>query len=127
MASYVYLIQNGDLFNIGFTNNLERTRIDLRPGELIAFLITDKPEPLIKNLRKTYVDNRLPGSDYYRLANSQVKECRYLLEGEGDGSNNYFQPFLKGPSLVIFFIFSWLLVTYFIIEFAVNPILSRFG
>ena len=66
MASYVYLIQNGDLFNIGFTNNLERTRIDLRPGELVAFLITDKPEPLVKNLRKTYVDNRLPGSDYYR-------------------------------------------------------------
>ena len=124
MASYIYLIQNGDLFNIGCTNNLEKTRIDLRPGELIAFLITDNPETLIKNLRKTYVDNRLPGSDYYRLANSQVKECRSLLEG--DGSNNYFQPFLKGPSLIIFFISSWLLLTYFIIEFAINPILSRF-
>tara|TARA_B100000700_G_scaffold299052_1_gene365645 strand:+ start:250 stop:642 length:393 start_codon:yes stop_codon:yes gene_type:complete len=125
MVSYVYLIQNGDLFNIGFTNNLERTRIDLRPGELIAFLITDTPETLIKNLRKTYVDNRLPGSDYYRLANSQVKECRSLLEG--DGSDNYFQPVLKGPTLLIFFILSWLLVTYFIIEFAVNPVLSRFA
>ena len=55
MASYVYLIQNGDLFNIGFTNNLERTRIDLRPGELVAFLITEKPEPLIKNLRKNSI------------------------------------------------------------------------
>ena len=125
MASYVYLIQNGDLFNLGFTNNLERTRIDLRPGELISFLITDNPDTLIKNLRKTYADNRLPGSDYYRLANSQVKECRFLLEG--DGSNNYFQPFLKGPRLLIFFIISWLLATYFIIEFAVNPVLSRFN
>ena len=125
MASYVYLIRNGDLFNIGFTNNLERTRIDLRPGELIAFLITDKPDPMIINLRKTYADNRLPGSDYYRLANSQVKECRSLLEG--DGSNNYFQPFLKGPVLWIFFISSWLLVTYLIIELAVNPVLSRFS
>tara|TARA_Y100001968_G_scaffold208915_1_gene192002 strand:+ start:109 stop:486 length:378 start_codon:yes stop_codon:yes gene_type:complete len=125
MASYIYLIQNGDLYNIGFTNNLERTRIELRPGELIAFSITEKPESLIKNLRKTYVDNRLPGSDYYRLANSQVKECRSLLEG--DGSNNYFQPFFKGPSLFLFFIFSWFLITYFIIELAVNPILTRFG
>ena len=52
MASYVYLIQNGDLFNIGFTDNLERTRINLRPGELVAFLNTDNPEPLIKNIRK---------------------------------------------------------------------------
>ena len=125
MASYVYLIRNGDLFNIGSTNNLERTRIDLRPGELIAFLITDKPEPLIKNLRKTYADNRLPGSDYYRLSNSQVNECRSFLEG--DGSNNYFQPILKGPTLFIIFIFSWFLITYFIIEFAINPVLSGFS
>ena len=125
MASYVYLIQNGDLFNIGFTNNLERARIDLRPGELIAFLTTETPEPLIKNLRKIYVDNRIPGSDYYRLSNSQVKECRILLEG--DGSNNYFQPFLKGPSLFIFFIFSWFFLTYIIINFVLDPILSRFS
>ena len=125
MASYVYLIQNGDLFNIGFTNNLERTRIELRPGELIAFSITDKPEPIISNLRKIYIDNRLPGSDYYRLANSQAKECRSILEG--DGSNNYFQPFLKGPSLILFFILSWFFITYILIEVAVNPILNRFS
>ena len=125
MASYVYLIQNGDLFNIGFTSNLERTRIELKPGELIAFSITEKPEPLIKNLRRIYVDVRLPGSDYYRLANSQVKECRSLLES--DGSNNYFQPFLKGPNLFFFFIFSWFLITYIIIEFAFSPILNRLG
>ena len=47
MASYVYLIQNGDLFNIGISTNLERTRIELRPGELLAFSITDKPESVI--------------------------------------------------------------------------------
>ena len=125
MASYVYLIQNGDLFNIGFTNNLERTRIELRPGELIAFSITEKPETLIKNLRKIYADNRLPGSDYYRLANSQVSDCRSFLEGEG--ANKYFQPFLKGPSLVLFFIVTWFLITYIVIEFAIDPILSRFS
>ena len=125
MPSYVYLIRNGDLFNIGFTNNLERTRIDLRPGELIAFSITEKPEPLIKNLRKIYIDNRLPGSDYYRLANSQVKECTTLLEGKA--TSNYFQPFLKGPTLVFFFILSWFLITFIIIEFAINPVLSNFS
>jgi hypothetical protein len=125
MASYVYLVQNGDLFNIGSTNNLERTRIDLRPGELLAFSITEKPDSLLKDLRRTYVDSRLPCSDYYRLANSQVKECRSFLESEG--SNNYFQPFLNGPSLFLFFLFSWFLISYLIIQFAVNPILSRFA
>ena len=125
MASYVYLIQNGDLFNIGSTNNLERTRIELRPGEMLAFSITEKPEQLIKNLRQTYIDNRLPGSDYYRLANSQVKQCRSFLEG--DGSNNYLQPFFSGPSVVLFFMASWIVITYIIIEFAVNPILSNFN
>ena len=125
MASYVYLIQNGDLFNIGFTNNLERKRIELRPGELVAFSITEKPEQVIKDLRKIYNDNRLPDSDYYRLANSQVKQCRFFLEGEE--SINYFQPFLKGPILFFFFILSWLVITYIIIEFGVNPVLVRFG
>ena len=125
MASYVYLIQNGDLFNIGYTNNLERKRIELRPGELVAFSITEKPEQVIKDLRKIYIDNRLPGSDYYRLANSQVEQCRSFLEGEE--TSNYFQPFLKGPSLVLFFILSWVIITYFIIEVAVNPLLSRFS
>tara|TARA_B100000965_G_scaffold291155_1_gene248950 strand:+ start:878 stop:1255 length:378 start_codon:yes stop_codon:yes gene_type:complete len=125
MASYVYLIQNGDLFNIGLTNNLERTRIDLRPGELIAFSVTEKPEPLIKNLRRIYLDNKLPGSDYYRLANSQVKECRSFLES--DGSNNYFEPFIKGPTLFLSFVLSWVLITYFIIEFAIDPVLARFS
>tara|TARA_B100000579_G_scaffold416084_1_gene411289 strand:+ start:213 stop:590 length:378 start_codon:yes stop_codon:yes gene_type:complete len=125
MASYVYLIQNGDLFNIGFTSNLERTRIELRPGELIAFSITEQPEQLIKNLRKIYIDNRLPGSDYYRLANSQVKDCRSFLEG--DGTNNYFQPFFKGPSLILSFILSWFLITFIIIKVAVNPIFIRFS
>ena len=125
MSSYVYLIQNGDLFNIGVTNNLERTRIDLRPGELIAFSITEKPEPVIKNLRKIFIDNRLPGSDYYRLANSQVNECRSLLEGEG--LNKYFQPFLKGPSLIVFFILSWLVISSIIIQFVVNPVLGSFS
>ena len=125
MVSYVYLIQNGDLFNIGSTNNLERARIDLRPGELLAFSITEKPDSLLKNLRRIYVDSRLPCSDYYRLANSQVNECRSFLEEEG--SSNYFQPFLNGPSLFLFFLFSWFLISYLIIQFAVNPILSRFG
>ena len=125
MASYVYLIQNGDLFNIGITDNLERKRIELRPGELLAFSITESPEPLIKNLRKVYIDNRLPGTDYYRLANSQVKQCCSYLEG--DESNNYFQPLIKGPVLFFFFIFSWLIITYIIIQFAINPILSRFS
>ena len=125
MTSYVYLIRNGDLYNIGFTTNLERTRIELRPGELLAFSITEKPEPMIKNLRKIYIDNRLPGSDYYRLANSQVKECSELLQ-EGLASN-YFQPFFKGTFLILFFISSWLLITYIIIQIAVNPILNRLG
>tara|TARA_Y100001968_G_C19394850_1_gene737658 strand:- start:726 stop:1103 length:378 start_codon:yes stop_codon:yes gene_type:complete len=123
MASYVYLIQNGDLYNIGFSNNLERTRIDLRPGELLAFLLTDSPEPVVKNLRKIYLDNRLPRSDYYRLSNSQVNECCKILEG--DVGNNYFQPILKGPLLFFFFVISWFLITFVLVETAVNPILNR--
>tara|TARA_Y100001968_G_C19245516_1_gene661659 strand:+ start:78 stop:464 length:387 start_codon:yes stop_codon:yes gene_type:complete len=123
MASYVYVIQNGDLYHIGCTINLDKTRNDLRPGELIASLKTDNAEFVFKKLRKNFVNNRIPGSDYYRLGQSQIKECRILLEE--DGSANYYQPFLRGGRLFLFFILSWFLITYLIVEFGINPIFNR--
>ena len=125
MASYVYLIQNGDLYNIGFTNNLDKTRIDLKPGELLASLRTDTPESVIRNLRNIYINNRVPGSNYYRLGQSQVKECKLFLEE--DGGTNYFQPFLRGGRLFLFFTFSWIIISYIIIQFIANPIFNKFN
>ena len=53
MASYVYLIQNGDLFNIGIITILNEQEL-LKTWGTGPFLITDTPEPLIRNLENIY-------------------------------------------------------------------------
>ena len=125
MSSFVYLIRNGDLFIIGSSNNIERSLSSYKPEELLASLESNSPDLLLRNLRRAYVDCRLPGSDYYRLSNSQVNECRNILEQ--DVKINYFKPFFTGYRLFFVFVFSWLLITFIIIQFAINPILGRFS
>ena len=124
MYSFVYLIRNGDLFIIGSSSNLERTLSSYKPGELVASLKTDNHEALMKNLRRTYNDHRLAGSDYFRLSNSQARECQVLLE-KGVGTS-FLKPFFTGYRLILFFLFSWLFIAFIIIQFVVNPILLRF-
>ncbi len=125
MSSFVYLIRNGDLYIIGSSSNLERTLTSYKPGELVASLKTDNHEVLTKNLRRTYLDNRLPCSDYFRLSNSQARECKGLLDKGGDSS--FIKPFFTGYRLILFFFFTWFLIAFTIIQFAINPILVRFS
>ena len=125
MSSFVYLIRNGDLYVIGSSSNIDRTLASYNPGELVASLKTDNPDTLLNNLRRSYIDNRLPGSDYFRLSNSQVRECQLLLEN--DKGSIFFKPFFTGYRLLFIFILSWLMITFTIIQFAINPIFRRFS
>ncbi len=124
MTSLVYLIRNGDLYVIGSSNNMDKTLASYSPGELVASQKTDNPEALLRNLRRSYIDNRLPSSDYFRLSNSQARECQTLLGKEVPGT--FFKPFFTGYRLFVVFAFFWLLISLVIIQFAVNPIFGRF-
>ena len=124
MSSFVYLIRNGDLYVIGSSNNIDRTLASYRPGELVATQKTDNPEALLKILRRSYIDNRLPSSDYFRLSNSQATECQKLF-GK-DVAVNSFIPFFTGYRLILVFTFFWFMITLLIIQFVVNPIIGRF-
>ena len=124
MSSLVYLIRNGDLYVIGSSTNIDRTLAAYRPGELVASQKTDNPEALLKNLRTSYIDNRLPSSDYFRLSNSQAKQCQTLL-GK-DLSGTLLKPFFTGYRLFVIFIFFWLMISLTIIQFVINPIIGRF-
>ncbi len=125
MSSFVYLIRNGDLYLIGSSSNIDRTLASYNPGELVASIKTDTPETILNNLRKTFIHNRLPGSDYFRLSNSQARECQTLLEK--DVGSIFFKPFFTGYRLFLLFVFFWLLITTGIIQLAINPILGRFS
>ena len=124
MASYVYLFRNGDLYIIGMTKNLERTKQLLIPGQLMASLRSEAPEVVFERIKNLYKDQRLPGSDYYRLSPSQANDCKKQLK-QVDGFN-FSQPFFIGPRLYLTFIFSWILITFLIIKFGVDPVFSKF-
>ena len=124
MSSFVYLIRNGDLYVIGSSTNIDRTLASYSPGELVASQKTDNPEGLLKNLRRSYIDNRLPSSNYFRLSNSQARDCKTFL-GK-DTSSTFLKPFFTGYRLFFVFTFFWLLITFIIIQFAINPIIGRF-
>ena len=124
MDSYVYLIENGDLYNIGSTNNIDKVQQVLRPGRLCASLKNNEAVYICKNLQIRYSEARLPGTDYFRLNKSQLLECQMILKGEG--ASGYFQPIFRGGIIVFTFILAWLCISLFLIQFGINPIFSRF-
>ncbi len=124
MEGYVYLIRNGDLYNIGCSTNLNKSEEFYRPGILSAHLKTKEFESITKKLQFQYSDVRLPGSEYFRLSKSQVLECQLILKNESN--NSFFKPIFRGSTFVLTLLFFWLLLSGLIIVFAVNPIFKNF-
>ncbi len=75
MESIVYLVRNNDLYNIGYTTDLQRTLKYLRPDETILTVTTNHPKALQARLLKRYKRVRVPGTSYLRLSNQQLLDC----------------------------------------------------
>ena len=125
MEAYIYLIQNGDLFHIGSTRNLEKAKELLKPGQVSAYMkIKEKDSDILcRNLQTRYSEVRLPQTDYFRLSKSQLLECQLMMKREG--GQKYFEPIFKGANLVVSFLLAWLFLSGLIIKLAVEPILNR--
>ncbi len=124
MDSYVYLIENGDYYNIGSTNNIEKAQQLLRPGKLCAYLKNNEASYISKNLHIRYSEKRLPGTDYFKLNKSQLLECQSIMKSEG--ASDYFQPIFKGGTIAITFMLAWFGISFFLIKFGIDPIFERF-
>ncbi len=124
MASHVYLIRNGELYSIGSTDNLDRRLEQLKPGVLVASLKNQNAEKITKELQLSFRQSRIPQSDYYRLSLNQVNECKNRLSKLG--GSNYFLPFFSGYRLAIAFILAWIIITFLIVEFGINPVINNF-
>ena len=59
MSKAVYLLRNGDLYNIGVSKNIERTKQSLRPGSILSVLYTDKDKITLEALQNRYSQKRL--------------------------------------------------------------------
>ncbi len=124
MPETIYLIRNGDLYNIGRTSNLEQVKKKLAPGVIEAFLQTDDSKEILKYLHVNYSDKRLPQTNYFRLTKAQSAECRNKLK-KGLHKND-FKPFFSGATLILAFLTAWLSLTLLIIKFGIDPIFHQF-
>ena len=123
MAKYIFLAQNGELYYIGITENLERITKALKPAIIIEVLKSKDSEIILGTLHRNYSDSRLPESNYFRLSKSQAIECKERLK-KGRGKDD-FKPFFSGFKLVITILLSWLFLSFLIIKFGFEPIFNR--
>ena len=82
MKGYVYLIRNKDIYKIGITKNIQRRLNVLKPDEVLKVFKTNKYEETEKRLHKKYKEVRIPQTEYFRLTDSQVSECKRQLSIE---------------------------------------------
>ena len=82
MSGFVYLMKNGDLYKIGSTSNLKSEANKMRPGKIISFFKTNDPRSFEVRLLRFYKKKRIPDTNYFRLSESEVNNCKQHLEGK---------------------------------------------
>jgi len=84
MSGFVYLMKNGDLYKIGCTNNLKSEASKMKPGEIISSFKTNDPKSFEVRLLRLYKKKRIPDTNYFRLSESEVNNCKKHLEGKSN-------------------------------------------
>ena len=82
MSGFVYLMKNGDLYKLGCTTNLKSEASKMKPGEIISSFKTNDPKSFEVRLLRLYKKKRIPDTNYFRLSESEVNECKKHLEGK---------------------------------------------
>ena len=84
MSGFVYLMKNGDLYKLGCTSNLEIEANKMRPGKVISSYKTKDPKSFEARLLRLYKKKRIPDTNYFRLSESEVTNCKKHLEGKSN-------------------------------------------
>mgnify|MGYP001301861800 CR=1 FL=1 len=82
MSEFVYLMKNGDLYKLGCSSDLESEAIKMKPGKIISSLKTNEPKSFEARLLRIYKKKRIPDTNYFRLSESEVDNCKKHLEGK---------------------------------------------
>ena len=82
MPEFVYLMKNGDLYKLGCTSDLENEASKMKPGEIISSFKTKYPKSFEARLLRLYKKKRIPDTNYFRLSESEVDNCKKHLEGK---------------------------------------------
>ena len=84
MSEFVYLMKNGDLYKLGCTSNLESEVSKMKPGKIISSFKTKDPKSFEARLLRLYKKKRIPDTNYFRLSESEVDNCKNHLEGKSN-------------------------------------------
>ena len=84
MSGFVYLMKNGDLYKLGCTTNLTSEANKMKPGEIISSFKTSDPKSFEVRLLWLYKKKRIPDTNYFRLSESEVENCKKHLEGKSN-------------------------------------------
>ena len=84
MSEFVYLMKNGDLYKLGCTSDLESEASKMKPGKIISSFQAEEPKSFQARLLRLYKKKRIPDTNYFRLSESEVDNCRNHLEGKSN-------------------------------------------
>ena len=123
MREYIYLVKNGNLYHLGITKDLSRTKKDLSPGTLILACESIEGNKIIKRLQERYKRKMIPQSNYYRLEKNDISSIKNQFGKTSIISDE--MPFFNGFKLVLLVSVSWLFISIMIINFIITPIFQR--
>ena len=89
-------MKNGDLYKLGCTSDLEREDSKMKPGKIISSFKTKYPKSFEARLLRLYKKRRIPGTNYFRLSESEVDSCKKHLEGKTNLPKNLADEFTIG-------------------------------
>ena len=129
MSGFVYLMKNGDLYKLGCTSDLKSEASRMKPCEIISSFKTKDPKSFQVRLLRLYKKKRIPDTNYFRLSESEVNNCRKHLEGKSKlpkTLNDELRIGLNGSLLfaTIAFFISFLISNMFIFSFFLSILFS---
>ena len=131
MSGFVYLMINGDLYKLGCTTNLKCEASKMKPGEIISSFKTNDPKSFEVRLLRLYKKKRIPDTNYFRLSESEVNNCKKHLEGKSNfpkSLNDELRIGLNGSLFfaTITFIASFLINKMYIFSFFLSVLFASF-
>ena len=131
MSEFVYLMKNGDLYKLGCTSNLESEASKLKPGEIISSFKTKDHKSFEARLLRIYKKRRIPDTNYFRLSEAEVENCKKHLEGKSNLPKSLSEELrigLNGSLLFasITFLISFLVNKMFVFSLFISTVFASF-
>ncbi len=131
MSEFVYLMKNGDLYKLGCTSDLESEASKLKPGKIISSYKTKDHKSFEARLLRIYKKRRIPDTNYFRLSEAEVENCKKHLEGKSNLPKSLSEELrigLNGSLLFasITFLISFLINNMFVFSLFISTVFASF-